>query len=235
MEHAAKSTHEQFVQRVRRLDAHPPNRQANEIYRLSKEIDGRREGAGTFPLFGARVTKLSLLGKGHRGFYEPLGTSDDLLRLSRVNTRLAEGGAPTGALNQLSVAIRVFESAYDAPLGELPLPAPSEREQGVHQVSLNGTLVRAGDMLILFRNSWGEWGYEGSGVFSREYLERYMVEAWLSRKDAIGPSRFTRPLLDVNAANPKVYARVWMLRFPLLAALNGFFVNCGYRAPAQQL
>jgi GNAT superfamily N-acetyltransferase len=234
MEHGARSAHEQFVRRVRRLGAHPPNRQAGEIYQLSKEIDGRREGTGTFPLFGVRVTKLSLLSNGHRAFYEPLGTYDDLLGLSRVNARLVDGGAPPGALNHLSVSIRVFESAYDAPLGELPLPAPGEREQGVHQVSLNGTLARGGDMLLLFRNSWGRWGYEGSGVFPREYLERYMVEAWLSRRDAIGPSRFTRPLLDVNAAEPKAYVRVWMLRFPLLAALNSWAITSTVRHRAEE-
>lgn len=85
MEHAARSAHEQFIRRVRQLGAHPPNRQAGEIYELSKEIDGRREGTGTFSLFGGRVTKLFLLCNGHRAFYEPLGTYDDLLRLSRVN------------------------------------------------------------------------------------------------------------------------------------------------------
>jgi GNAT superfamily N-acetyltransferase len=220
-----EENHLEFVKRVLRLGDRSLNQQGKEIYELCKEIDGRRRATGTFPVFGARVTKLSLLSNGHRAFYEPLGSYDNLLEPSRVNARLVEGGAPSWALNHISVSVRVFKSAYDAPFGELPRPALGEREQGVHQVSLNGALVRGRSVLLRFRNSWGEWGYEGGGVFSQEYLKRYMVEAWLTRTDVVGPTRFTRPLLNLNTSDPDAYTQVWMLRFPLLRALNSWVIE----------
>ncbi len=111
-------------------------------------------------------------------------------------------------------------SGLRRPFGKLPLPESGETEQGVHNVFVDGGWIQGGDALR-FRNSWGEWwGDEGNGLLSREYLERYMVEAWLSRTATVGPSRFTRPLLRLSAADPKAYVGVWMLRSPLLRALN---------------
>ncbi len=219
MERDARSYHEEFVGRLSKLRGRSPNRQGAELYWFCKEIDGRPEGTGTFPLFAARLTKLSNLSNGRSTFYEPLGSYDDLLKLIRVNARLFEGGAPLWALNNLNVSVRLFESAYGVPLGKLPLPEPSDTEQGVHNVSVDGGWIQGGDALR-FRNSWGKWGDEGNGLLSREYLERYMVEAWLSKTAAVGPSRFTRPLLRLNAADPKAYVGVWMLSSPLLRALN---------------
>ena len=100
------------------------------------------------------------------------------------------------------------------------MPEPGETEQGVHNVFVDGGWIQGGDVLR-FRNSWGEWwGNRGNGLLSREYLERYMVEAWLNKTTAVGPSRFTRPLLRLSAADPEAYVGVWMLGTPLLRALN---------------
>lgn len=212
MERCDKGLHEEFVERVVRLRRLSPNQEALENYLLIKEeVDGRREATGTFPLFGQRLAKLRSLIERNGAFYELLGSYEDLLKLGLENNRLSEGHAPRWALNRLSVSVRIFESAYEAVRGELPMPLPSEAEQGVHFVSLDGIPSRAG--AFPFTNSWGEnWGEKGRGLLSRVYLESYIVEACLYRTSGIGPTRSTLPLLRRrNAANPKAYAEAWML------------------------
>ena len=187
----------------------PPDRQARRSYRLSKEADGRSEGTGTFPLFGNRLQKLRLLLDGDGIFYEPIGSYADLFKLGAVNDLLLQGHAPDWALNNLTVSVRVFRSAYGAALGALPLPHPGEGEQGVHQVALLGGRTRGGG--LRFSNSWGGgWGHEGGGVFSREYLDRYMIEAWLVRHTGVGPTRFILPFLRRYVTNPQAYTETWV-------------------------
>src|SRR5215211_1989023 len=228
MECDSKRYHETFVRGLRRLSVLSPNRHGREVYRLCKEIDGRPEASGTFALFALRVIKLSLWDRREGAFYEPLGSYDDLLKLIIVNARLLEGRVPAAALNTLSVSVKIFESAYGAPLGELQIPEPGEAEQGIHNITVNGGWARRGEALR-FQNSWGEWGDKGYGLLSREYLERYMIEAWLARRATFGPSRFTRPLLQLNAADARAYAAVWMLESPMLRAVNSHVVESSVR------
>lgn len=212
MERWDKGRYEEFVERVVRLRRLSPNQEMTEYYFLIKEeVDGRREATGTFPLFGQRLAKLRSLIERNGAFYEPLGSHEDLLKLGLENNRLSEGRAPTWALNHLSVSVRIFESAYEAARGKLPMPKSGETEQGVHFVPLYGTPSRAG--AFPFTNSWGEnWGNKGRGLLSRVYLESYLVEACLYRISGIGPTRSTLPLLRRRtAANPKAYAEAWML------------------------
>lgn len=200
--------HEAFVARVAAAGRLPPNRRGLWLYRLSKEVDGRLDGTGTFPLFARRVDKLYRLAAGRSGFYEPVDSPDELLRLSRVNARLLRGNAPVWSLNNLSASVRLFESVYGARFGVPPLPEPGEAEQGVHHLSLYGGPTRWGG--LRFTNSWGGgWGYDGRGVLSREYLDGYMVEAWLDRPAGAGPTRFALPLLR-RATSPKAFAAAWV-------------------------
>jgi GNAT superfamily N-acetyltransferase len=153
------------------------------------------------------------------GFYEPLSSYEELLYLVRLNDLLARGNAPTHALNGLSVSIRVFESVYGAPRGVLPLPEHGETEQGVHQVSIYGPSTRWGG--LRFVNSWGgNWGHGGQGVLSREYINRYMVEAWLIRRSGVGPTRFALPLLERNTSNPSAFVAAWVPTLPGLGQVS---------------
>lgn len=209
MDRESVTDHEGFVGRVLRLKNSSPNRQPFDLYRLSKEIDGRPEATGSFPLFASRVVMLGHLARWNPSFYEPLGSYDDLLVAARINGLLIEGGAPGWAANALSVSVRLFESAYGAPCGRLPLPAPGEREQGVHQVGVDGRWTEGGEALR-FRNSWGgEWGDRGMGELTRAYAETHMVEAWLARSAAVGPTRAKFPRL-LGATDARRFAEVWM-------------------------
>ncbi len=117
-------------------------------------------------------------------------------------------------MNNLSLSVRLFESVYGAPLGELPLPESGEAEQGVHNVSLFGYSTGSGG--LLFANSWGgAWGDGGRGVLSREYIERYMVEAWLDRLSGAGPTRFAVPLLE-RASDLAAFVAAWVPTLPWL-------------------
>ena len=146
------------------------------------------------------------------GFYEPLGSYEELLNMVTVNDVLARGNAPAWTWNGLNISLRLFESVYGAPLGVLPLPPSGEPEQGIHQVTLFGGRTRSGG--LRFVNSWGvAWGDGGRGVLSRAYIERYMVEAWLDRPAGAGPTRFAAPLLE-RASDPATFVAAWMPTLP---------------------
>jgi hypothetical protein len=199
MNRGSESPHESFVGRVARLGALPPNRRAEELYRLSKEVSGHREGTGTFPLLAARVDKLYELVVSGGDFYEPLGTYGELLTMVEVNGVLARGRAPVQTWNGLSVSVRLFESVYDAPLGMLPLPESGEAEQGVHNVSLFGAPTRSGG--LRFMNSWGARGVTVAGGCSRASTSS---ATWSRRGSAglLGPGRRGSRRRSSSAATP---------------------------------
>lgn len=179
----------------------------DEIYKACKEIDGdlRR---GTHILAGARVMGFyNLLNR--QPFYEPISSHEELFKVSMMNADLWSAHMPTHSLSRLLVAFRMFNSAYAAPLGRLPLPLPSDIEKESHCVFLTG--VDSSDGALEFVNSWGAgWGDKGFGWLSQEYLRRYMADAWLHRNIRYGPTRhnfssFTR------AANNAEKFRAWEL------------------------
>jgi hypothetical protein len=118
------------------------------------------------------------------------------------------GGVPSYFYNFVNVTFRIFPSAYHAPLGRLPLPSLAERELPYkHDVLVTGW-DDAGESLY-FRNSWGTyWGDKGYGRISRQYFERFVTDAWLSRRARWGLS--IDKLRRLYAApSPKAFAAVW--------------------------
>jgi GNAT superfamily N-acetyltransferase len=123
-----------------------------------------------------------------------------------------DGGAPQWACDHVGIGFKIFESAYTAPAGRLPLPAPGDPERGYHAVAVVGW-DDEGESLS-FINSWGPaWGDCGYGSASREYLDRYLHDAWLFRRARVGPTRFTWSRLD-SAQSDRDYARAWMIGNP---------------------
>jgi GNAT superfamily N-acetyltransferase len=197
----------EFLERLNNLalDGH-------NVYRACKAIDGYPEVEGTYNLMALRVMTFHLLSY-RQTFYEPLSTYDELRELALMNELLLNGHAPFWALNKLTVCFRVFESIYKAPQGRVPLPANGEAEKGVHAVAIMGRFEDAGEVLR-FANSWGTgWGDKGYGWLSREYLERYMVDAWVRRSARVGPSAFVhQKLTETDSAED--FAKVWMMQNP---------------------
>lgn len=196
------------------LSAEEMTRIARENYAICKRIDGYPEVEGTHLLMGARVTMFRYLNE-RQAFFEPLGSYDQLRRLTFLNARLVDGHVPRPARNRLLVSFRMFGSIYDAPRGRVPLPRPGEAEKGVHAVAVDGGYADSGESLR-FVNSWGAgWGDGGRGLLSREYLDRYMVDAWLWRDARVGPSRFTQRRL-AEASDDKEFGKAWTLENPRL-------------------
>src|SRR5215216_2816095 len=106
-------------------------RYARKSYALSKEIDGYPGVEGTWPLVGGRVSTYLNLGE-RQTFYEPVSTYEALFDLALINSNLLNAHAPVSACNRLMISFRMFRSAYEAPSGVIPLPAPGESEVGTH-------------------------------------------------------------------------------------------------------
>lgn len=183
----------------------------HEIYYMCKEIDGY-PGDGTSIMIAARVYKFHMV-FDRQFFYEPISTFDKLLEITWMKNLLNDQHVPRKYLDGIQVSFDIFESAYTAPLGRLSLPHTNEVSKGNHAVALTGGYENSGESLQ-FINSWGrKWGDNGYGFVSREYLERYMNEAWLCRRARFGPSkskiaRLTKRLDD------KEFAHFWMLENP---------------------
>lgn len=184
----------------------------SSLYRVSKDIDGYPEEEGTHLIMGARAMTFLHLHE-RQTFYEPLSNYDHLLEAVLINARLVDGHVPRWARYRPLVSFRMFESIYGAPEGRVPLPKAGEAEKGVHAVGIDGGFADSGEALR-FINSWGTgWGDRGLGLLSREYLERYMIDAWLRRNARVGPSVFIyRKLME--ATNDKEFGRTWMMQNP---------------------
>jgi GNAT superfamily N-acetyltransferase len=183
---------------------------ARAIYQLSKALDAYR-GEGTYNILASR-TAMFYRPDWRQWFYEPIATFDQLVEVHTLNTRLADAGVPRGAGDFVQVGFRVYRSAFTAPGGLLPIPCEGDDWIGDHAVELIG-VDEARDRLV-FQNWWGrEWGDDGVGYMSREYFDRYALEAWRSRSMAVGQTVSKAPLLR-RAATEAELARVWMIPNP---------------------
>lgn len=179
------------------------------VYALSKQIDGMPTANGTFPLAAKRISTF-LHQRTRQFFYEPLEDPEMIREVLFLNHSLRKGGVPEWALPAIQVSIEVFRSIYSADQGRAPLPTANDDKVGDHAVMLAGGWQESGAVLQ-FINSWGEeWGDRGMGWLSMEYLDRFLIEAWLTRVARIGPSRFTyEPFIHASTAERQ--ASIWMV------------------------
>lgn len=168
------------------------------IYLAAKDQDGDPREGSSLLMAGRVVMHYGV--RVRQAFYEPLGTYDTILRGLEGAEYLACGGAPSWMTDHFSIAFQFFNSAHSATKGVLTLPAPGERSLGHHAVAVVGW--DDGGESLVFRNSWGRgWGDRGYGRISRDYLNRYWHEGWLSRNARYGPSWWSiRRLLDARSA-----------------------------------
>lgn len=119
--------------------------------------------------------------------YEYLSTWGQLVKLVRFVDAFAERGFEPDHVYRVTLGLKLFDEAYYAPQGRLPLPAPGEPFRGRHSVQLAGM---ENDDTLVFANSWGEgrWGDAGYGYISRAYFEEYVDLVLVSRPAFFGPS-----------------------------------------------
>ncbi len=149
-------------------------------------------------------------------YYEPLWITDQFVECIWLAYNLSTAfGQP---LSGVEVAFLAYESIYDAPLGRIPMPGSDEDCVGSHNVRLIG-----GDHIAQtfdFVNSWGpEWGNNGHGQLTLEYLEEYGWDAWLGWDVHHGPPSATIPeifqlLHDSDPVPSYELKRLWTKRVP---------------------
>lgn len=92
-------------------------------------------------------------------------------KLADVLDALANGHA-------VLASVTVFKSIFNAPNGHVPMPGPDDQVDGGHEVNL--TCPNPSTQEIKFPQSWGpEWGDNGNGYFSYDYLKKYATELFV--------------------------------------------------------
>jgi GNAT superfamily N-acetyltransferase len=178
------------------------------LYHACKEIDGVR-GDGTFPIVGHRVCRFYDC-RTRQPFYEPLGSVGSILSACRIKARLLEQHVERRF--GIGMAFEAFRTAYAAPNGRLPLPLTGDVSVGQHYVAVCGW--DEGGEEICFVNSWGrEWGDSGQGRVTREYLYKYLSEAWLIIDARCAPTRHTWTRVAA-AKDSREWARAWTMESP---------------------
>jgi GNAT superfamily N-acetyltransferase len=83
-------------------------------------------------------------------------------------------------LNDVPVALKLFEGWANPPGGVIPMPAQGQQPlTDTHLVALDSYLPQ--DRLFRFHNTWGEsWGDRGVGYLPAEYLDKYGFECWVT-------------------------------------------------------
>ena len=185
-------------------------------YRAAKKIDNT-DGVGTYGLAVRRVIKFFHI-RNPQPFYEPLSTAKEIRTVAKsvavlIHERelLRQEGIPMGAIDGVGITIKVFKSAFGAPRGRLPMPGKGDTYVGLHSVGLWGV---DSDGNIGFINSWGkEWGLNGLGSMSTEYLDKYLYDAWRQKNAEYGWSRWKLERMKPTSSSER-YVRQWMIRNP---------------------
>jgi GNAT superfamily N-acetyltransferase len=176
------------------------------LHNWIKQID-RDPSPGAHLITGQRAAVFTCLHTKHF-FYEPLSGYDAILRVMRMWPLIDDGSrAAADSLDGVQVSFHLFAGAYTAPQGRIPMPAPGEAPVDVHAVQIVGWQADGGE--LLFRNSWGTgWGDRGYGVLTREYLERYLEDAFLVRRGWQGLTPAKARLIDSSARHVD-FSRIW--------------------------
>jgi N-acetylglutamate synthase-like GNAT family acetyltransferase len=92
--------------------------------------------------------------------------------------RLYGSGQIIEAFNKFpgaTVSIEIFSSFLKPDGGVIPIPNLGEDRIGVHTIALTGLV----DGVFKFKNNWGDnWGESSFGYITKEYLDKYMLDAW---------------------------------------------------------
>lgn len=165
-------------------------RLAHDRWWAARSLDPTGHLEWTFPAFMYRALALQPEAgpediRGLDLVYEPLETWDDVVTALTIRNTLLDAGEPETWAPHVALGVQLFDGAYRAPAGRLPLPRDGEPFRGRHLI---GYLDLAGPEQLGFVNSWGNWGDNGAGYISRAYFELYVDAIWLTRPSFLGPS-----------------------------------------------
>ena len=172
-----------------------------------KQIDGDPRN-GCSIVMAQRVMHFCDL-RRRQNFYEPLSSHDSVMA-SLIQTARVQNAAwlDEEKRDRTGISFHIWEGAYTATDGHLAPPTAREKYLGVHAVDVV-SWADGGETLI-FRNSWGSgWGRRGYGSVSREYLERYLHDAWLRKNARYGFTQHDFPSLAA-AQSDRDWARIWL-------------------------
>lgn len=163
---------------------------ARGLWRAARSLDPTGRLEWTFPSFLYRALALQPDAgpeqiRGLDLVYEQLETWDDIATVLLIRDALLDVGERENWVPHVSLGVQLFDGAYRAAAGRLPLPEDDEPFRGRHFV---GYLDLDGPEQLRFLNSWGDWGDDGAGYISRAYFERYVDAVWLTRPSFLGPS-----------------------------------------------
>ncbi len=138
------------------------------------------EGDFVFPVYSKRVTTFcrqsvnlgDALSRGR--FYERLRSLDEVAQAVEVFGATLAGGTKFRAGPLAELVVDIFPSMYDAPKGVVPMPEDDEESVGWHAVL---PIEIEGDRVNFMHNWSRDWGDEGCGSFSLQYIAKFAREA----------------------------------------------------------
>lgn len=95
--------------------------------------------------------------------------------LEEVKTALQKYGPVVGGISIFSASLNNKDIAKT---GIIPDPSPDDQVVGAQAICIVG--YNDDKKLIKFKNSWGDkWGDKGYGYISYNYVEKFLVDAWV--------------------------------------------------------
>jgi GNAT superfamily N-acetyltransferase len=168
-----------------------PDLTPREQWLRARALGGESDLEWTFALFVFRSLALEVESgpqriQGLDLYYESLHAWQEVIDVFGINRMLISEGLPPQWTYGVSIGMEMFESAYRARRGRLPLPALADAYRGRHSVAALGITERGE---LIFANSWGTaWGDGGYGYISRAYFEAHVDDVIVARPAWIGPS-----------------------------------------------
>jgi GNAT superfamily N-acetyltransferase len=185
-------------------------RDAGQVSRLTKFIDGAPREFGTMAIQGLRIVRF--LGQEPQVWYEPVRSVDELVAHLQLAAKLERSGVPLQARPYLMVVLQLFKSAHYSTTGEIQPPSPGEEKLLLHLVV--ALRLSEDGRAVEFRNSWGtRWGRHGNGSVSIDYLNQYFCEAWCAWHARWGLNWWKEELRQLPG--PTRLRQVWMVQNPL--------------------
>jgi GNAT superfamily N-acetyltransferase len=151
-----------------------------------KSIDGQPRVNGSMLLMAMRMSRFMFRPLHRQHYYESISDPAEVQRQFLQSFQLRQLGVPRAQVDGMHIIVEAFESWYNAPGGDVGMPGPGDKSIGLHCVHL--THYSDSGAILGFWNCWGSaWGKQGHGTIPFEYLEKYLYEAFATRRGRFAP------------------------------------------------